>query len=584
MRIAVLGAGISGISAAKIALKLGHEVFIVEKRETPGGLMARIANCRVGFSSFFDEIKRNPHLKLILGRSVVSCIRLGDSFLLILDNGDSIHAERIILALGASLYEPEIRGKRIFSSFDYDQLIDQKNEVVPPDLRKIAFFLCVGSRNREFPLCSSVCCSYTLRQIKWTLMRANPEIVVFYNDFRLFGQEYFLKRLLENGKVRFIRTNSRYFEEKGNYVRVRYFTDGKIFEENFDYVILTNALRPPEDLPELSKIFGFSLNEYGFVKERKPLMTDIPGIYTCGCSLEPMNIKDSILTGYAAGFLAGGGIAGKNEKIHKLAANPEIVLDMKGDSYLFYLGTSEHSFEMFYEYFSHKFVDLAIKLKEKGKNVFFLTRNLVLPSYGEALYQKARESGVIFFHLEPHEDFQGNGKVFKVRGFELKIDHAIFMDDLCKDLLNLEILGFYRSEPQLRWSPTMWSKDRFHVGFLRYPRDERWEMREYYASFSEMLLESSKIDLPQVVEERCSGCGSCKESCPQSAVEILRKDKRLHVFGPVFSTTEPKARINHEICLGCGYCASLCPSNAIEFPLRELPGTENSFKKIREEV
>jgi len=57
MKILIIGGGISGISAAKVALGKRHDVTILESQGVPGGLMARIANCRVGFKTFFDEIR-----------------------------------------------------------------------------------------------------------------------------------------------------------------------------------------------------------------------------------------------------------------------------------------------------------------------------------------------------------------------------------------------------------------------------------------------------------------------------------------------------------------------------------------------
>ena len=55
MNILVVGGGISGISAAKVALKEGHSVTILEQSPDPGGLMAKIANCRVGFKTFLTR-------------------------------------------------------------------------------------------------------------------------------------------------------------------------------------------------------------------------------------------------------------------------------------------------------------------------------------------------------------------------------------------------------------------------------------------------------------------------------------------------------------------------------------------------
>ncbi len=60
MNLLVIGGGISGISAAKVLLKGGHKVIILEQADAPGGLMEKIANCRVGFKTFFAEIQNTP--------------------------------------------------------------------------------------------------------------------------------------------------------------------------------------------------------------------------------------------------------------------------------------------------------------------------------------------------------------------------------------------------------------------------------------------------------------------------------------------------------------------------------------------
>ena len=60
MNVLIVGGGISGISAAKVLLKSGHRATILEQTDAPGGLMAKIANCRVGFKTFFAEITECP--------------------------------------------------------------------------------------------------------------------------------------------------------------------------------------------------------------------------------------------------------------------------------------------------------------------------------------------------------------------------------------------------------------------------------------------------------------------------------------------------------------------------------------------
>ena len=283
MKILVIGGGISGISAAKVALGEKHDVTILESTPEPGGLMARIANCRVGFKTFFDEIRDNERLTVIRDAKITKVDKADKIFTVTLENGRSLTADKVIIATGLTPYDPvEYKGKRVLTSLEYDAVIDQRQGELPADFNKIGFFLCVGSRSKDYPLCSSVCCSYTLREVKWTLQRAKPEITVFYNDLRFFGQEFYMEKAYRDSGVRFVRANSRYFEEDEEGVTVRYYVGGQLKEERFNYVVLAIGLRPNPQLAELSNLFGFSLNEYGFVNEKAPLQTDVEGVYVSG--------------------------------------------------------------------------------------------------------------------------------------------------------------------------------------------------------------------------------------------------------------------------------------------------------------
>ncbi len=581
MNVLILGGGISGVSAAKVVLKEGHRAIVLESTEELGGTMARIANCRIGFKTFFDEIKDEPNLQIIRGASVTAAQREADGFSVTLSDGKVVEADRVIVAAGLSPYDPvEYKGKRVLTSLEYDARIDQRNGELPEDFTKIGFFLCVGSRSKEYPLCSSVCCSYTIREIKWTLQRAKPEIAVFYNDLRLFGQEFYLEKVYRDAGVRFVRANSRYFEEDEEGVTVRYFVDGVLEEERFNYIVLAIGLRPNPGLKELSALFGFSLNEYGFVAEEDPLVTDAPGVFACGGALEPMNIKDSIMTGFGAGVLAVKDAdlllaAAREEGLINDEDAPEIAMP-EGDfgSCAFYLGTGDAGYAMFYEYMSARFIEAAQKLKGAGKTVYIVTKNTVMPSYDEVTFEKARREGVIIINLEEGESFSAGEGNFRIsgRGRDLTFttDRVISFDDYTDHFKGREFLSVYRSEPQLRWNPTRWSRRKYHIGFLRHPRDRRWKPREVLGALGEILLDRDEERLyPTVAEERCSGCGSCKNACPQQAIDIMMKERELSIFGPLGSTIIPIAHIDEGACVACGLCVSTCPSDVITFPEQE---------------
>jgi heterodisulfide reductase subunit A-like polyferredoxin len=587
MNILIIGGGISGISAAKVALQENNNVTILESAQDLGGTMARIANCRVGFKTFLDEIRDNPRLTIIRENKVVTVNRDDNgSFIVRLADGSSLTADRVIVSTGLTPYDPvEYKGKRVLTSLEYDAMIDQRQGELPDDFNKIAFVLCVGSRSKEYPLCSSVCCSYTLREVKWTLQRAKPELTVFYNDLRFFGQEFYLEKLYRDAGVHFVRANSRYFEEDESGVTMRYYTDGQLKEERFNYVVLAIGLRPNAQLEPLSRIFGFSLNEYGFVIEQEPLTTDVAGVYVSGGALEPMNIKDSILTGFGAGILALRGVdfpaevVRNHEKLYK-EEWPEITMpDGDFSSCLFYLGTENVEAGIFYEFMSARFITLARKMKKAGKTVYVVTQNMVTPSYGELLYEEARREGVVFMHLDEGETIAFDDGKVRITGpkkeLVLNIDKTIRFDDYAHLFKDREFLSLYRSEPQLRWSPTKWGRKKYHVGFIRHPRDERWEPREVLGALGEMLLdvEEERV-LPEVNEERCSGCGSCKDACPHSAMEIVIKERTLAIFGPQTTSGVPRAHVKEDACVGCGLCASTCPSDVISLPERKLSEKE----------
>jgi heterodisulfide reductase subunit A-like polyferredoxin len=581
MNVLIIGGGISGVSAAKVVLKEGHNAVILESTPELGGTMARIANCRIGFKTFYDEIKDDPRLSIIKDTSVADVKKANGGFSVTLANGEALNVDRVIVAAGLSPYDPvEYRGKRVLTSLEYDAKIDQRNGELPEDFDKIGFFLCVGSRSKEYPLCSSVCCSYTIREVKWTLQRAKPEIAVFYNDLRLFGQEFYLEKIYRDAGVRFVRANSRYFEEDKTGVTVRYFVDGELKEERFNYVVLAIGLRPNPGMKDLGGLFGFSVNEYGFAAEKAPLATDAEGVFACGGAVEPMNIKDSILTGFGAGVLAVRDaetlIAEARDKGLLRDEEPPEIKMPEGDfsSCAFYLGTDDPGDAMFYEYMSARFVEAARSLKKAGKTVYIVTKNIVMPSYDEVTFEKARREGIIVINLEEGQSFvPGNGS-FAVTGggnnLSFDADHIVSFEDYTDNFAGREFLSVYRSEPQLRWNPTRWSRKKYHVGFLRHPRDKRWKPREILGAVGEIILDREEERLyPTMEEERCSGCGSCKDACPQKAIDITIVDTQVSVFGPIMNTGVPKAHINEDACVACGLCASTCPSDVIKLPEQE---------------
>ena len=57
------------------------------------------------------------------------------------------------------------------------------------------------------------------------------------------------------------------------------------------------------------------------------------------------------------------------------------------------------------------------------------------------------------------------------------------------------------------------------------------------------LLDYNKI---QYDKEKCTGCGTCEETCPVEAIKV-----------------KEKAEVDEETCIDCGTCVDECPEEAL---------------------
>ena len=105
--------------------------------------------------------------------------------------------------------------------------------------KKIAFIQCMGSRDRQNPRCSSICCMFTLKEVR-ILKEYFPEVEpwVFYMDMRTFtkgGYRYFKETdaVFKNARPAKI-------EEDEKHNLILYFEEGgKFRREVFDLVVLS---------------------------------------------------------------------------------------------------------------------------------------------------------------------------------------------------------------------------------------------------------------------------------------------------------------------------------------------------------
>ncbi len=79
--------------------------------------------------------------------------------------------------------------------------------------------------------------------------------------------------------------------------------------------------------------------------------------------------------------------------------------------------------------------------------------------------------------------------------------------------------------------------------------------------------------IPFVIENLCRGCGDCVTVCEYDAAKLIDKDGEIKV-----------SQIDAEICRGCGTCVTFCPSSAIQPGRYTSDWLEFKLQKINSEL
>ena len=114
--------------------------------------------------------------------------------------------------------------------------------------------------------------------------------------------------------------------------------------------------------------------------------------------------------------------------------------------------------------------------------------------------------------------------------------------------------------------PSEFRRGVYVAGTAQGPKGIRYSIEDAKAAAASAidLMEKGKIMFPKIVayvdEERCRGCGRCKDTCEYGAI-TLEEDPEKGV---------KVSRVDEIICEGCGACAAVCCNKAI---------TINTFKR-----
>lgn len=227
----------------------------------------------------------------------------------------------IIVATGYDPYNPTEKkeysyadAQNVITGLELERLINASGPTMgrvlkPSDgghPKSVAFIQCVGSRDEQIhkPYCSRVCCMYAMKNAQLIIdHEPDTEVAIYYMDIRAFGKgfEEFYRTSQEKYGIKFIRgrpANVLVNPDETLTIRAEDSLLGKVTEYNYDMVVLSVGLTPPEGSEELRQTIGLSKSADGFLMEAHPKLRPVDtltdGVYLAGVAQGPKDIPDAV--------------------------------------------------------------------------------------------------------------------------------------------------------------------------------------------------------------------------------------------------------------------------------------------------
>ncbi|MHA1791018.1 MAG: CoB--CoM heterodisulfide reductase iron-sulfur subunit A family protein [Promethearchaeota archaeon] len=313
----VIGGGVTGMTAALSLSRQGFKTYIIEKEPNLGGLVKNLyklfpsdTDSNHILEKLKDEVLTNSNLEIITSATVQSINGfVGNYDVLINQEGKEIklNVGTLIVAIGAKVFTPKgmymYDGKKRITQLELER---QLRKYVPQN-HDFVMIQCVGSRNKERPYCSAVCCMTAIKNAL-IIKEENPDarVTILYRDLYTPGieKEQYYRKARKKGIIFLRYTPDAPPEVSEDEVKVYSELVRDTISIKYDLLVLSTPMIANEDNTVLNKILKVPLEENGFFLEAhvklRPVDFATDGIFVAGAAKWPADITESISQGYAA--------------------------------------------------------------------------------------------------------------------------------------------------------------------------------------------------------------------------------------------------------------------------------------------
>jgi heterodisulfide reductase subunit A len=306
----VIGGGLAGMTAALDIAAQGFAVHIIERESELGGNMKNIQNEEGGIrppqhlTSLVSRINENDKIVVHLNSFVRDVRGYVGAFKVKTSKGDEIETGAIIVAVGGQQYKPKEhlygQDQKVMTQWE----LEEKLLKGPVQAKSVVMIQCVGSRNKEAPYCSRVCCTEAVKNAI-SIKKASPsvEVYILHKDIRTYGfreDHYKLAGELGVNFIRFDEGADPKVEKSGADLSVM--VDDSVLGETIrlhsDLVVLSTGIRPNHENDELAKLLKVPLSKDGYFLEAhmklRPLDFATEGIFLAGLAHWPKFMDETI--------------------------------------------------------------------------------------------------------------------------------------------------------------------------------------------------------------------------------------------------------------------------------------------------
>jgi heterodisulfide reductase subunit A-like polyferredoxin len=318
----VIGGGLAGMVAARELAAQGVPVYLVEREKELGGNLRRIRYLLNGerpqeaLRNLIGAVSGDENIHVFTESRITAIDGSIGHFKTTISNGHGVETVEhgvVIVATGASQYQPKEFGygngcPEVITQLDLEARLSDRGQGGISGT--VVMIQCVGSRDKERPYCSRVCCTEAVKNAL-KIKQQNPQanVYVLYRDIRTYGfREAYYSKAREEGVVFLRYEEDRKPEVAKNGGRLDVTVYAPLLEREIrieaDLVVLSAGIVPDHGNQETAQLLKIPRNQDGFFLEAhmklRPVDFATDGVFVCGLAHAAKSIEESIIQAQAA--------------------------------------------------------------------------------------------------------------------------------------------------------------------------------------------------------------------------------------------------------------------------------------------